>query len=102
MSRIIRLFGSARLVSLVSALPAPELIDDESLSCISAKNAYGSASAIWSDETYTTTLSSQVYAELHTNVEYTTLCDGRARALETRNTTSVSTISGSKLRSGAC
>lgn len=92
MSRILRLFGSACLVTLVSALPAPELIDDESLKLLSAKNAYGSASAIWSDETYTTTLSSQVYTELDTNVEYTTLCDGRARALETRYTTSVSTI----------
>jgi hypothetical protein len=83
MSRSLRLFGSACFISLAAALPAPELIDDESLQCVSVKNAWETASSAWSAVWITQTLSSTQYWP-DIDVSYTTLCDGRPRAIETR------------------
>lgn len=83
MSRTLRLCGSACLISLAAALPAPGLIDDESLQCVSAKNEWDTASSAWSNVLITQTLSSTEYWP-DIDVSYTTLCDGRPRAVETR------------------
>ncbi|KAM0706156.1 hypothetical protein Q7P35_006705 [Cladosporium inversicolor] len=76
MLRTLRLLGSACLVSLAVALPAPELIDDETLQCVSAKNT-------WESAAYS--------PEPDTDVSYTTLCDGRPRAVESRYITKYTT-----------
>jgi len=92
MSRSLRLLGSAYLVSLATAFPAPGLIDDESLQCVSALNAHFSSSSAWSEVDITQTLTSSAYIpELETDVPHTTLCDGRPRALESRYTTEYTT-----------
>jgi len=87
MSRPLRLLGSACLVSFAAALPAPEVIDDESLQCVSVKNAYqsayDSASSAWSEVPVTQIISSSSYWP-DVDVSWTTLCDGRPRAVETR------------------
>jgi hypothetical protein len=92
MSRSLRTFGFAYLVLHANALPAPDLIDDGSLECLSSLNAAQSAYATWSTQSFVTTRSSEVYSWLDKNVPYTTLCDGRPRALTTTYTTSTKTI----------
>lgn len=83
MSRTLRLLGSTCLISLAAAFPAPELIDDESLQCVSAKNEWEAASSAWHDVDITQTLSSTEYWP-DVDVSWTTLCDGRPRAVTTR------------------
>ena len=83
MSRTLRLLGSTCLISLAAALPAPELIDDESLQCVSARNEWETSSSEWSAVWITQTLSSTEYWP-DVDVSWTTLCDGYPRAVETR------------------
>lgn len=92
MARSLRIFASALLVILGKALPAPDPIDYGSLECLSSLHAYDSAEASWSAVPVTQTVSSSPYiGELETDVPYTTLCDGRPRALEARYTTAYTT-----------
>ena len=88
MSRGLRICAAAYLALLARALPALELVDDESLQRLTALNAYDSSSAAWSAVPVTQTVTSEAYEpQLDQNVSYTTLCDGRPRAVETRYTT---------------
>ena len=92
MSRSLRLLGSASLIFFAVALPAPGLIDDESLQCVSDKNAWETASSAWSAIWITEVITSSAYSpELDTDVPYTTLCDGRPRAVESRYITKYTT-----------
>lgn len=83
------IIGSSYLALLAAALPAPDLIDDETLQCLSSNIAWESASVAWSDvPPLTRTVTSQSWGiGLDENVAYTTLCDGRPRAVETIYTT---------------
>lgn len=92
MSRNLCIFGSACLVVLAKALPAPDPVDDGSLECLSSLHSYDLAESSWSAVLVTQIVSSSPYAgALETNVPYTTLCDGRPRAVETHYTTAYTT-----------
>jgi hypothetical protein len=92
MSHSLRTFGLAYLVLHANALPAPTLIDDESLECWSSLDAAESAYEVWKSKSTVYTSSLALFTSLDTNVPHTTLCDGRPRALTTSYTTSTSTI----------
>jgi hypothetical protein len=92
MSRNILIVGSACFALLAKALPAPDLIDDESLECWSSLDAAESAYEVWKSESTVYTRSLALFTSLDTNAPHTTLCDGRPRALTTSYTTSTSTI----------
>ena len=91
MSHTLRLLGSACLISLAAALPAPELVDDETWQCVLAKNEWETSSSSWAYEVVTQTISSTEYWP-DVDVSYTTLCDGHPRAVETRYPAQVTTL----------
>jgi hypothetical protein len=73
MSRISRIFGLACFALLANALPAPDLIDDESLECWSSLDAAESAYEVWKSESTVYTSSLALFTSLDTNVPHTTL-----------------------------
>jgi hypothetical protein len=92
MSRTVRIYAVSCLALLVTALPAPDQVDDESLQCLTALNAFDSSSSAWSAVPVTQIVTSEAYEpQLDRNLSYTTLCDGRPRAVETRYTTEYTT-----------
>lgn len=87
-----QLLATASFVLLARALPAADPNDD-SFECLSSWHAYDSSSNAYNqDPEYTTEIvSTTEYFVVNTekDVPITTLCDGRARALRARSTTSI-------------
>jgi hypothetical protein len=89
MANIHRFLGFSSLILLASALPAADLVNNDS-ACSSSWKTYDSSWRSWYDGEHPTTavLTTEVLEpEFDYSVPYTTLCDGYRRAVVSRATT---------------
>ena len=89
MANIYRVLSLSSLILLAYALPAADLVDNNS-ACLSSWHAYDSSRSGWNEGEHPTTsvIATKVgEPAFDFNVPYTTLCDGYRRAVVSRTTT---------------
>jgi hypothetical protein len=89
MANIYRVLSLSSLILLAYALPAADLVDNNS-ACLSSWHAYDSSTSTWNEGEHPTTavIATKVgEPAFDFNVPYTTLCDGYRRAVVSRTTT---------------